>query len=238
MASGTRVRDWAKVDFYALLGVAPNANAEAVTRAFREQAKQAHPDITQDPAAAGRFGYITAAYEVLGDPKTRRQYDRVRAEQDLRTPGAPRVVVPPAARRKPWSRRRCITVVVAGVLVTLLGFGAAFLTWSMHAHDARLRARFTPVTATRLDTGSQTISFLTRSGRRIFTREPQQHGDPSSLGPTVKVRYDPADPEHVIVDDSNLGRDITFSIVALKLLFGGPFFVVFGARRLRRAVRV
>src|ERR1700690_3839292 len=102
MASGTRVRDWAKVDFYALLGVAPNANAEAVTRAFREQAKQAHPDTTQDAAAAARFGDITAAYGVPGAPKPRRQYDRVRAEQDLRTPGAPRVVSPPAARHKPW----------------------------------------------------------------------------------------------------------------------------------------
>ena len=237
MASGTRVRDWAKIDFYALLGVAPNANDEAVTRAFREQAKRAHPDTTQDPVAAARFGDITAAYEVLGDPKTRRQYDQVRAEQDLRTPGAPRVVAHPVARHKPWSRRRCITVVVAGVLVTLLGFGAAFLTWSMHEHDARLRARFTPVTASRIDNGTQMISFLTRTGQRVITREPRQHGDPSSLGPTVKVRYDPADPEHVIVDDSNLGRDITFSIVALKLLFGGPFFVVFGARRLRRAAR-
>ena len=38
----------------------------------------------------------------------------------------------------------------------------------------------------------------------------------------------------VIVDNSNLGRDITFSIVALKLLVGGPVFVGYAARRLRR----
>jgi hypothetical protein len=235
MASGTRVRDWAKVDFYALLGVEPNANAETITRAFREQAKQAHPDTTGDPAAAVRFGDITAAYEVLGDPKIRRQYDEVRAEQDLLTPGTPRVVVASVARRRPWSRRRAWTVLLAGVLVTLLGFGAAYLTWSMHEHDANLRARYTPVTASRIDTGVQMITFLTSTGRRVTTREPQQHGDPSSLGPTVKIRYDPADPERVIVDDSNLGRDITFTIVALKLLVGGPFFTVFGWRRLKAA---
>ena len=48
--------------------------------------------------------------------------------------------------------------------------------------------------------------------------EPRQHGDPNGLGPTVKIRYDPADPEHVIVDSGTVGRDITFAIVALKLL--------------------
>lgn len=237
MASGTRVRDWAKVDFYSVLGVEPNANADAVTRAFRAQAKLSHPDTNPGADAAARFADVTAAYEVLGDPKIRRRYDEVRAEEDLRTPGAPRVVVAPAAKGKEWSRRRSLTVLVAGVLVTLLGFGAAYLTWAMHEHDARLRARFVPVTATRIDNGTPMISFLTPGGLRVITREPQQHGDPTTLGPTVNVRYDPADPEHVMVDNSNFGRDITFSIVALKLLVGGPFFVVFGARRLRRAIR-
>jgi len=237
MASGTRVRDWAKVDFYALLGVEPNASADVITRAFRELAKQSHPDAAQDADAAARFGDITAAYAVLGDLKARRQYDQVRAEQDLRTPGSPRVVSPPAPRHKPWSRRRSWTVLLSGVLITVLGFGAAYLTWAMHEHDARQRARFLPVTATRIDNGVSMISFLTRTGQRVITREPQQHGDPTSLGPTVKVRYDPANPEHVVVDDDNLGRDITFAIVSLKLLVGGPVFVGLGWRRLRRAAR-
>ena len=55
------------------------------------------------------------------------------------------------------------------------------------------------------------------------------------LGPTVKIRYDPADPEHVIVDDSTLGRDITFTIVALKLLVGGSVFTVLGLGAWRTA---
>ena len=135
--------------------------------------------------------------------------------------------------------RRSLTVLLAGVLVTLLGFGAACLTWSMHEHDARQRARFVPVTASRIDNGTPMISFLTpeRPARSSRARAAAARR-PDTLGPTVNVRYDPADPEHVIVDYSNLGRDITFSIVALKLLIGGPVFVVFGARRLRRAARV
>ena len=69
------------------------------------------------------------------------------------------------------------------------------------------------------------------------TREPQQHGEGSNSGSTVRVRYDPSDPTHVIVDANTLGRDITLAIVALKLLIGGPVFVVLGARRLRRRAR-
>jgi curved DNA-binding protein CbpA len=236
--TGTRVRDWATVDYYALLGVSPHADADEVTRAFRALAKQSHPDAVADEAAAERFRDIAAAYAVLGDRRTRVEYDRVRAETSPRVAPAP---VPAPARAakapaKPWSARRAWSALVAGALVTLLGIGAVALTWSLHQHDARLRARFLPVTATRFDAnGTSMVSFETRAGRRIRTREPQQHGDPSGLGPTVTIRYDPANPEHVITGASSAGRDITFSIVALKLLIGGPVFMAFGYRRLRRA---
>ena len=101
-------------------------------------------------------------------------------------------------------------------------------------HDARRRSRYVPVTATRVDVGgSSFVTFVTRAGERIEVREPHQHGDPSALGPTTRIRYDPADPQHVVVDASTAGRDITFAIVALKLLIGGPVFMVLGYRRLR-----
>jgi DnaJ domain len=242
MASATRVRDWATVDYYALLGVESSADADAVTRAFREQAKRSHPDATDDAQAAARFSDVTAAYAVLGDRQTRREYDRVRAE--LRA-NIPSVAAPtagprpaPAAARKPWSLRRAWTVLVAGVLVTFLGVGVAALTWTMHAHDARQRARFVPVTASRIDVnGGAFVTFVTSTGRRIEVPEPHQHGDPNGLGPTVRIRYDPADPEHVIVNSGTIGRDITFTIVALKFLIGGPVFTVLGWRRRRGATR-
>jgi len=240
MPTGTRTRDWTKFDYYALLGIESTADAEEVTRAFREEAKRSHPDVAPDAAAAAHFSDVAAAYGVLGDPHTRRAYDQVRAESRRRAgvpaDGAPPVGVPTPAVRKPWSRRRAYTALVSGVVVTALGVGAAVLTWSMYAHDADQRSRYLPVTATRVDiNGASMDSFQTRTGERVLVREPQQHGDPSALGPTVKIRYDPADPEHVIADDNNMGRDITFTIVALKLLIGGPVFIVFGARRLRSA---
>jgi hypothetical protein len=240
MTGGTRVRDWATVDFYALLGVEPNADAEAVTRAFRELAKRSHPDATDDEAAAARFSDVTAAYAVLGDRATRREYDRVRAETrapaPVAVPGASRPAAAPPTTNGPklWSPRRALTVMAAGVLVTVLGLGAVVLTWSMHTHDARQRARFVPVTATRLP-ASGYVSFVTRSGARIRVPEPTRHGDPTGNSSTVRVRYDPADPEHVIVDSTSAARDITFAIVSLKLLIGGAFFAGLGAFRWRAA---
>src|ERR1700675_534038 len=175
MTSSAGVRDWATVDYYALLGIAPSAGPDEVTRAFRAEAKRSHPDATSDAVAAERFSDVAAAYAVLGDRRTRLEYDRVRAE--MRTPVAA-VAAPPApvAAGKPapksapksWSRRRALTSLVAGALVTLLGIGAVVLTWSLHEHDARLRSRFIPVTASRIDVnGSSIVSFLTRTGERV-----------------------------------------------------------------------
>jgi hypothetical protein len=235
MPTGTRTRDWAKFDYYALLGIDATADADQVTRAFREEAKRSHPDVAPDAEAAARFSDIAAAYGVLGDRQTRDAYDQMRAEYQRRA--APvEVATTTSTVRVPWSARRAWTVLLSGVLVTVLGIGAALLTWSMFNHDRYLSSRYTPVTATRVDlNGVPMVSFRTRTGDRVLVREPQQHGDPSGLGPTVKIRYDPTDPKQVIVDDNNMGRDITFAIVALKLLIGGPIFSVFGARRLRSA---
>ena len=247
--TGSRVRDWATVDYYAMLGVAPGADADEVTRAFRALAKQSHPDAAPDEATAERFRDVAAAYAVLGDRRTRVEYDRVRAEAPravarVSPAGDPLATSVRAAKApgkpvaKPWSTRRAWSALIAGALVTLLGVGAVVLTWSLHQHDAHLRARFIPVTAARIDAnGTSIVSFVTRRGQRIRVDEPQQHGDPAGLGPTVGIRYDPADPEHVITGATSVGRDITFSIVALKLLIGGPVFMVFGYRRLRRVSR-
>jgi hypothetical protein len=238
MPSGTRTRDWATFDYYALLGIDPSAGADEVTRAFREVAKRSHPDATDDAEAAARFSDVTAAYAVLGDRESRLAYDQVRAEQRATVPNVR--VAPPVARttskRKPWSARKSLTVLLVGIVVALLGSGAGLLTWSMHEHDARQRARFVPVVATRGDgVSGSLVSFLTREGERIRVPQPEQHGDPAGHSLTVNIRYDPADPEHVIPDTGTFGRDITFTIVAVKLLIGGLFLAVTGWRRLRRA---
>jgi curved DNA-binding protein CbpA len=225
------VRDWAAVDYYALLGVPVDASADDIARAFRAAAKVTHPDATADPVDVERFKELATAYRVLADRRTRRDYDEVRRAARKDPPATTRATTRQPETRAPWSHRRALTVLIAGVVVTVLGVGMAYLTWSLHDHDATRRAKYVAASAVRVGGGD--IRFDTLDGRTIETREPRMRGEGSGLGSNVAIRYDPSDPRHVVLDASTFGRDITLAIVALKLLVGGPVFVVLGARRLR-----
>ena len=63
-------------DFYQLLGVSRNADADTLKRAYRKLARQYHPDINKDPGAEEKFKERGRAYEVLADPGTRARYDQ------------------------------------------------------------------------------------------------------------------------------------------------------------------
>ena len=63
-------------DYYDLLGVARDADADTLKRAYRRLARQYHPDINKEPGAEDRFKEIGRAYEVLSDPQTRSRYDQ------------------------------------------------------------------------------------------------------------------------------------------------------------------
>ena len=69
---------WLETDFYATLGVAPDATKADITKAYRRLARELHPDTNPDPAAEDRFKTVSAAYEVLGDPDRRAAYDQAR----------------------------------------------------------------------------------------------------------------------------------------------------------------
>ncbi len=69
-------------DFYAILGVSPGATAEEAKLAFRQLARQHHPDMRpNDPNAAEHFRLIYQAYKVLTTPEQRKRYDYARAQQ-------------------------------------------------------------------------------------------------------------------------------------------------------------
>ena len=59
-------------NYYQILGVPKTATAEDIKRAYRKLASQHHPDKGGDKA---RFQEIQEAYNILGDPEQRQQYD-------------------------------------------------------------------------------------------------------------------------------------------------------------------
>jgi len=66
-------------DLYKTLGVPETADEAAIKKSYRKLAKEFHPDTTgNDKKKTERFKEIAEAYEVLGDSKKRKEYDRLK----------------------------------------------------------------------------------------------------------------------------------------------------------------
>lgn len=71
--------DWASKDYYQVLGVAKDADAAAIKKAYRKLARENHPDSNPGNAAAEeRFKQVAEAYDVIGDETKRKEYDEIR----------------------------------------------------------------------------------------------------------------------------------------------------------------
>src|SRR5689334_479069 len=72
--------EWANKDFYKVLGVDKKAEQAAIKKAYRKLARDNHPDSKPgDKAAEERFKQVAEAYDVVGDPEKRKQYDEMRS---------------------------------------------------------------------------------------------------------------------------------------------------------------
>ncbi len=67
-------------DYYAVLGILGDADEEQVKKAYRDKARQYHPD-SADGGNAALFRDVQEAYEVLRDLSLRRSYDRQREKR-------------------------------------------------------------------------------------------------------------------------------------------------------------
>jgi molecular chaperone DnaJ len=72
-------RDFIEKDYYGALGVSQNADAAEIKKAYRQLARDLHPDKNPGNAdAEARFKDVSEAYDVLSDPKRRGEYDEAR----------------------------------------------------------------------------------------------------------------------------------------------------------------
>jgi curved DNA-binding protein CbpA len=74
-------------NYYLILGITSDASSEDIKTAFRRRAMELHPDTSG--LESGPFLELREAYGVLGNPESRRRYDRQ----------AP----PVAVNRRPWN---------------------------------------------------------------------------------------------------------------------------------------
>ena len=67
----------AKTDYYELLGISKDADADEIKKAFRKNAMKYHPDKNPgDPSAEKKFKEMNEAYSVLSDADKKAAYDR------------------------------------------------------------------------------------------------------------------------------------------------------------------
>jgi curved DNA-binding protein len=64
-------------DYYEIMGVARDASADEIKRAYRRLARKYHPDVSKEKDAEARFKEVGEAYEVLRDPEKRAAYDQL-----------------------------------------------------------------------------------------------------------------------------------------------------------------
>ena len=65
----------AHLDYYAILGISPQASDEEIKKVYRQLALQYHPDRNRgNPEAEIRIREINAAYEILGNPEREHYY--------------------------------------------------------------------------------------------------------------------------------------------------------------------
>lgn len=62
-------------NYYEILGTSKDATQDEIKKAYRQKSKMYHPDINKSDNAEAMMKKVNQAYDVLGDPAKRQQYD-------------------------------------------------------------------------------------------------------------------------------------------------------------------
>lgn len=102
-------------DYYEILQVSPNAEQSVIEAAYRRLAREYHPDVNKNLDASERMRCLNEAFEVLGNPEKRAEYDRRRKTQT----GGVRPQPPPASPPQQNSTKYSLRRLAAGGVVSL-----------------------------------------------------------------------------------------------------------------------
>ncbi|KAL4357940.1 hypothetical protein S245_030974 [Arachis hypogaea] len=151
-------------DCYDLLGVAQNANASEIKKAYYKLSLKYHPDKNPDPESRKLFVKIANAYEILKDEATREQYDYAIAH--------PEEVFYNTARyyQAYYGHKTDPRAVLVGLLLILSAF--QYLNQSTRYHQAVAMVKKTPAYKNRLK-----ALELERSGGNTNKKKSQKNTD-------------------------------------------------------------
>ncbi len=193
------------LDFYAILGVHPNAEDIVIRAAFKALAQRYHPDRFNGAKdeAHRRMADLTNAYETLADPARRRKYDRRRglasrqARFYFKNPARDRqqpygALAARAAARKAQRYRMAVYVLMV-VVVILSGF-------NLHQHSAQIKELFAWNRSS-----SGTIAVTAPIGTPAATTEaaPSSVPEAAPTSTTANVRVLPIGPANTRPISSN-----------------------------------
>lgn len=107
-------------DFYAILGVQPNATAQQIREKYLFLSKSFHPDVNSNPAATKAMQDVTEAYAVLKDASKRRAYDLQRKVKEFTPKVEPSGVVNLVGLMKQFAAAGRVPVEVVNALTPVV----------------------------------------------------------------------------------------------------------------------
>lgn len=161
------------VNYYEILGVSSDASFKTIKEAYRRQS-QTRPDGRLDPAAAQRQEEIELAYEVLGNPVERQEYD-FKFYQHQQGSNSDTSQTPRRSLLVRFSNAPTAVKLYLFFLVTCLAGG--FITY-LNGPSPR---------AVKMQSKDAAVREMAEHINLLYMKEKQGKGDPNLIGPAIRI---------------------------------------------------